>query len=169
MARKYYLVDPHLLDDLPESASNFEHTALKILKDKNSSTSDKAQKLRELCTEVLGDNQQSDLQDIVNLLPKQIRSRAKVLLHSLKGKVVLDTDGANGFKLWNGKERVPFESNLIDLMRYALLPSNIKTAVTQETGKFMHVLQELNIPKSIIGAGKSINLNETPVEWNKLY
>jgi hypothetical protein len=77
---------------------------------------------------------------MVELLPKNLRNRAKIMLHYLEGKITL-----------NEHERVQYSdgaigSHLLDLVRYYVSP--LAKARPVDAPKFEAVMQSIGVPAS---------------------
>lgn len=149
---RYYLVDDSLLPEVPEAATDFDISIMKILKQTNLSKELKARKIRELCHPELTDS--SAITDIIDLFPKQYRNKVKILMHYLKG-MKLNDDGS--FEIGNDSY-----SSLIDLIKYAIIPWVKK--VPEDGNRFLSYLKSINVPNSVITSRMP-----TPTNWVSLY
>ena len=85
---------------------------------------------------------QQDLMSLAEFLPKGYRSRARMLLHYLEGKVKL-----------NAQQRVIYEtgkvgSHILDLVKYFV--ANIETHRPLDAPKFQKIIAQAGVPSSAL-------------------
>ena len=92
------------------------------------------------------------LTSLAELLPKQLRPKAKLLLHYLSGKVNLDTEGRVVYT--DGRAG----SHLFDLVRYLVSPvSRFGSTRPIDLPAFADLLLNLGtVPQSALGSGKRL-------------
>lgn len=81
--------------------------------------------------------QKVDNDDILELLPKAYKSRAKVIVHYLKLDDQKRVTYANGDK----------SSHIIDLLKFVLSP--ISKTIPHDASAFYALLADLNVPKTV--------------------
>jgi hypothetical protein len=95
---------------------------------------------------------------MAELLPKNLRNRAKILLHYLEGKVTL-----------NEHERVQYNdgaigSHLLDIVRYYVSP--LSKARPLDAPQFEQLITNIGVPSSALAPGKlNSQSNSTLRRW----
>jgi len=100
---------------------------------------------------------------MAEILPKNLRNRARMLLHYLDGKVKLDTH-----------ERIVYSDNhvgsyLLDMVRYYVSPF-VKTRPL-DAPRFEKILHEIGVPSSAIvrsNVSPSSQSNDVLANWQQL-
>lgn len=95
--------------------------------------------------EIESDNehQQEQYEEIVDLFPKSYRNRAKLLVHYI-GKSMQLRNGRIVYK--DGM----IGSHLLDLLKYYIYPSALKTSRPSDATKFGVLLKQLDVPDSLV-------------------
>jgi len=83
-------------------------------------------------------------ENIIEMMPKQSRSRAKILAHYIKDRV----------KLVNSSDLIVYEdetvgSPIYDLIRWVVTPRRFNTTKPFDADKFLLYLKTLNVPNSV--------------------
>ncbi len=95
----------------------------------------------------------ADLLKFAEILPKNMRSRARILLSSLEGKI----------KLEEGSNRVTYDDNesvgshIIDHLRYVLSPLKMKSPRPLDSEMFYKLLQKTGVPESVFSRNVESN------------
>lgn len=100
---------------------------------------------------------ESEKENIIDLLPKGYRNKAKLLMHYIpdiklnnQGRVVY-ADGSLG-------------SSLYDLVRYFVSSAQMSSARPLDAPKFAMILTKAAVPQSALGSGRSL----TSVQWQSM-
>jgi len=95
------------------------------------------------------------LATLAELLPKNLRSKARVLLHHLNGKVALDADNRVVYESSDGGKQVG--SHLLDLVRSLVSPTGTFDAQRPvDLPQFASAILGM-VPQSALGAGKNLS------------
>jgi hypothetical protein len=126
MAQKYRLVP---MNNLTQTTQPINHTSSDIAVDPLNHA----------------DEETGRYQEIVDLLPKNLRRKAKILLHYLKNQLRLDdnsriiyADGGQG-------------SHLLDLVKYYTTPRSVKLSRPVDAVKFGLLLKQIGVPDAALG------------------
>lgn len=97
---------------------------------------------------------------LITLLPKQYQNRAKSILLMLKP----DLNAQGRITYPDGTE----SSHLIDLLKVIIAPSHFRKRLPPDTAKFMSLLENADIPKSLYNAPPSNDMapiNDNSSRW----
>ncbi len=106
-------------------------------------------------------SEDAQMQAIAKLLPKNTRSRAKIILFYL---------AKHGTQMDRDTQRIKYDdgtisSHLLDLVRFVVTPDNIKLRRPIDTPHFFKLLVKAGVPSSVFGKGKDM---DAPA-WVSLY
>ena len=148
----------------PKNPTKFDSDVVNILKTEEE-LDDKAKKIYDIIKTYLTPQVEDEFASLVELFPKNFRSKLRMLIHSVRGRIKLGEDGALLVKLNPSDSDFTQFSPAIDLFKYILLPSNLNTLKPSDANDFIHFLLNANVPRSLFGKNKATAADS----WIPLY
>lgn len=107
----------------------------------------------------------ADFLELAELMPKNLRAKAKLLMHYLQGAIQLDAQSRVVFQTEtaDGTSEEQIGSHILDLIKYFVSPSitfGHEAAALRpiDAPKFAQLLSSIGIPQTALGKGKRIDL-----------
>ena len=110
------------------------------------------------------------LSTLIDLLPRTLRGKGKVLMHYIHGKILLDEHSRVIYtvEMSDGSTSEETGSHILDLVKYAISPGiqfgNVEQASSSrpiDWPRFQQLLHVIGVPQSSLGKGKRLEA-ETP-------